>query len=87
MTWKRVAGQAPAALVDAVGEPERDQVGVGGDVGAVDLDVVGGVGDDGQLVRLVEQAARELGAAGPAREQDYHGRSVRPVRRMPACVL
>ena len=82
-----VAGQAPAALVDAVGEPEGDEVGVGGDVGAVDLDVVGGVGDDDELVRLVEQAARELGSAGPAREQDYHGRSVRPVRRMPACVL
>ena len=36
---------------------------------------------------LVQQAAGELGAAGPAGEQDYHGRSVRPVRRMPACVL
>ena len=82
-----VAGQAPAALVDAVGEPEGDEVGVGGDVGAVDLDVVGGVGDDDELVGLVEQAARELGSAGPAREQDYHGRSVRLVMRTPACVL
>ena len=38
---ERVVAQAPAALVDAVGEPERDEVGVGRDVGAVDLDVVG----------------------------------------------
>ena len=29
---ERVAAQAPAALVDAVGEPERDEVGVGRDV-------------------------------------------------------
>ena len=36
-----VVAQAPAALVDAVGEPERAEVGVGADVGAVDLDVVG----------------------------------------------
>ena len=82
-----VAGQAPAALVDAVGEPEGDEVGVGRDVRAVDLDVVRGVGDDDELAGLVEEAARELGSARPAREQDYHGRSVSPVRRMPACVL
>ena len=82
-----VAGQAPAALVDPVGEPERDEVGVGGDVAVVDLHVVAGVGDNRQLVRLVEQAARQLGAARPARQQNYHGRSVSPVRRMPACVL
>ncbi len=46
-----VAGQSPAALVDPVGEPERDQVGVGRDVGAVDLDVVAGVGDHDELAR------------------------------------
>ena len=45
MTVERVAAQAPAALVDAVGQPERDEVRVGGDVRAVDLDVVAGVGD------------------------------------------
>jgi hypothetical protein len=73
---ERVAGQAPAALVDRVGQPERHEVGVGGDVGAVDLDVVSGVGDDHQLVaELVEQPAGQLGAAGSPRQQDYgcHG--------------
>ena len=85
---ERVAGQSPAALVDAPGEPERDEIGVGGDVGAVDLDVVAGVGDHHQLVAdLLLQAPGELGAAGPAGQEDYHGRSVSPVRRMPACVL
>ena len=85
---ERVAGQAPAALVDQVGEPERDEVGVGRDVGAVDLDVVAGVGDHGELVADdVEQPAGELGAAGTAGEQDYHSSSGRPVRRIPACVL
>ena len=67
-----VAAQAPAALVDAVGEPERHEVRVGGDVAAVDLDVVARVGDhDEVLADLVEHPARELGAAGAAR-QDYH---------------
>src|SRR5262249_22174935 len=73
---ERVAGQAPAALVDGVGQPEGHQVGVGGDVGAVDLDVVAGVGDDHELVaELVEQTAGQLGAASSPREQDYgcHG--------------
>ena len=66
-----VVAQAPAALVDPVGQPERDEVGIGGDVGAVDLDVVAGVGDHRELgAGHVQQAARELGAAGPAGEQD-----------------
>ena len=73
ITWKRVVAQAPAALVDPVGEPERDEVGVGGDVAAVDLDVVARVGDHDEVVAdLVEHAAGELGAARAARE-DYDG--------------
>ena len=48
-----------------------DQVRVGGDVGAVDLDVVAGVGHDDQLVADdVEHPARELRAAGAAGEDD-----------------
>ena len=68
-----VALQAPAALVDAVGEPERAQVGVGADVRAVGLDVVGGVGHHHELVADdVEHPAGELGAARPAGEDDDH---------------
>src|SRR4029079_6494356 len=49
---------------DPVGQPERDEIGIGGDVAAVDLDVVAGVGDHGQLrADHVEQSARELRAA------------------------
>jgi hypothetical protein len=65
-----VVAQAVAALVDLVGEPVRDQVRVGRDVDAVDLDVVAGVGDDDQVVGLVQQAAGELGAARAAGEED-----------------
>ena len=68
---ERVVAQSPAALVDPVGQPERDEVGIGGDVAAVDLDVVAGVGDHRRAgAGDVEQPARELGAAGPAGEQD-----------------
>ena len=88
ITCEGVARQAPAALVDAVGEPERDEVGVGRDVAAVDLDVVARVRDHHQLVAdLVEQAAGELRSARPAGEEDYHGRSVSPVSRMPGVRL
>ena len=45
-----VPREAPAALVDQVREPERDQVRVGGHVGVVDLDVVAGVGDHDEVV-------------------------------------
>ncbi len=83
-----VAPQAPAALVDAVGQPVEDEVGIGGDVGAVDLDVVGGVGHDDELVAdHVEHAAGELGPARPAGQDDYfagHSSSGRPVMRIPA---
>ena len=66
-----VVAQPPAALVDEVGEPERAQVGVGADVGAVDLDVVGGVGDDREILADdVEHPARELRPTGAAREHD-----------------
>ena len=51
-----VVAQAPAALVDAVGEPERAEVWVGRDVRAVDLDVVGGVGDHDQVDRRRRRA-------------------------------
>src|SRR6185503_5093139 len=85
---ERVVLQAPAALVDPVGEPERHEIRVGGDVAAVDLDVVAGVGDHGQLVaEHVEHPAGELGAPGPAGEQDYHSSSGSPESRMPAWVL
>src|SRR5207237_336976 len=42
---ERVSPEAPAAVIDPVREPERDQVGVGRNVGAVDLEVVAGVSD------------------------------------------
>ena len=74
---ERVVLDAPAALVDLVGEPERDQVGVRADVGAVDLDVVAGVGDHDEFgPELVEQAAGQLRASGAPGEQDdgCHGR-------------
>ena len=71
ITRERVVAQPPAALVDAVGEPERDEVGVGRDVTAVDLDVVARVGDhDEVLADDVEHPAGELGPAGPAGEHD-----------------
>ena len=50
---------------------KRDEVRVGGDGGAVDLDVVAGVRDDRQVVAdEVEHAAGELRAAGAAGEDD-----------------
>ena len=69
---ERVVLDPPAALVDGVGEPERDQVGVGADVRAIDLDVVAGVGDDDQVgPELVQQAAGQLRASGaPGKEDD-----------------
>ncbi len=71
----RVVAQSPAALIDRVGEPVGHQVGIGGDVHAVDLDVVRGVGNDRQLGGHVEQAAGELGAARAAGEQKRQTRS------------
>jgi hypothetical protein len=58
-----VAAQAVAALVDLVGQPVGDEVGIRRDVDAVDFRVVPGVGDDDQVVALVDQPAGELGAA------------------------
>jgi hypothetical protein len=58
-----VAVQSEAALVDLVGQPVGDQVWVGRDVDAVDFRVVPGVGDDDQVVALVDQPPGELGAA------------------------
>ena len=74
---ERVPVQPPAALVDRVGEPEGDEIGVGADVRAVDLDVVAGVGDDGEFgAEFVQQATSQLRASGAPREQDdvCHGR-------------
>ena len=72
ITRERVAAQAPAALVDPVREPERDQVRVGRDVTAVDLDVVARVGDDDELgADDVEHAAGELRPAGAAGDDDH----------------
>ena len=77
---ERVALDSPAARVDAVGEPERDEVGVGGDVRAVDVDVVGRVGDHDEVVAdEVEHAARELRAAGAAGQHDDRRRHQTPV--------
>jgi hypothetical protein len=68
---ERVPGQAPAALVDLVGQPEGDEIGVGGDVGAVDLDVIAGIGDDHEFgAELVQQASSQLRASGAPGEQD-----------------
>ena len=73
-----VAVKAPAALVDAIGQPEGAQVRIGADVGAVDLDVVGGVGHHDELVAdHVEHPAGELGAARPTGEDDDHGLTLR----------
>jgi hypothetical protein len=58
-----VVAQPEAALVDLVGQPVGDQVGVRRDVDAVDFRVVPGVGDDDQVVALVDQPPGELGAA------------------------
>ena len=83
ITCQRVAADAVAALVDRVGEPVGDEVGVGRDVDAVDLHVVAGVGDHRQVLGAdhVEQAARQLRAAGAAGEERYatRARSGRPV--------
>jgi hypothetical protein len=80
-----VVAQAPAAVVDAVGQPERAEVGIGRDVRAVDLDVVGGVGDDDEiLANDVEHPAGELRAPASAGQHDHHHR---PVILIPACVL
>jgi hypothetical protein len=61
-----VVAQPVAALVDLVGEPVGDEVGVWRDMNAVDLRVVPGVGDDDQVVALVDQPPGELGAARAA---------------------
>ena len=92
-----VVAQTPAALVDHTGQPEGDQVGVGRDVRAVDLDVIARVGDHRQPLRAerVGDAPRELRAAGPAGQQDdvaigaahSHRLSGSPLRRMPAWIL
>jgi hypothetical protein len=58
-----VPAQPVAALVDLVGEPVGDEVRIRRDVDAVDLRVVPGVGDDDQVVALVDQPPGELGAA------------------------
>ena len=69
-----VVAQAPAAIVDAVGQPVEDEVGVGRDVAAVHLDVIAGVGDHDEIVAdLFEQSARQLGASRTARQQNHGG--------------
>ena len=82
-----------------LGSPLDEDVLLAGDVRAVDLDVVGGVGDHRQIpTDHVEHPARELRAAGPAREHHDvrhqpiaagfgHSSSGRPVIFTPACVL
>ncbi len=55
------------------------EVGVRRDVAAVDVDVVARVRDDGQLPRSddVEEAAGELGTAGPPGQHDDAQEGVR----------
>ena len=68
---ERVVREPPAALVDRVGEPEGDQIRVGADVRPIDLQIVAGVGDDGEVgAELIQQSASELRASGAPREQD-----------------
>ena len=74
----RVAVQAPAALVDRVGQPVGHEVGVGGDVNPVDVHVVTGVGDHAELAGNARQAAPQPGPARAAGEQDYQRGSWRP---------
>ena len=66
ITWNVSPSQAPAAFVDQVRQPERDQVGVRRHVGAVDLDVVAGVGDHDQRRRGRRRRASR-GRAWPRR--------------------
>ena len=99
---KAVVAQAPAALVDLVGQPEGDQVGVGRDVRAVDLDVVAGVGDHHQALGARPRRAIPRASFAPpvppastttsprrcaSRALTPTRGSGRPVRRMPACTL
>ena len=100
---ERVVAQAPAALVDLIGQPEGDEVRVGRDVGAVDLDVIARIRDHHEtrgILDDVEHAPRELRAAGAAGEDDHvtavlgyvhghhsQGTSGRPARRIPAWAL
>ena len=98
-----VVADAPAALlVDRVGEPVRAEIRVGADEQAVDLAVVGGVGDHGELgAEDLLEARRELRPAGAAGEDDDGSTAARlgfaslrpviasgrPVIRIPAWVL
>ena len=63
---------APAALVDEVGQPEGHEVGVGGDVRAVDLDVVAGVGDHDQLVGPTTSSMPRASFAPPVPPASTH---------------
>jgi hypothetical protein len=68
-----VALETPAASVDLVGQPEADQVGVRGDVGPVDLNVIAGVRDHDQALAAdnVKHPAGELRAPGAPRQHDH----------------
>ena len=63
-----VAAQPVAAFVDRVGQPVGHEVGIRGDVHAVDLHVVAGVGDHGKAIGPghIEQPTCQLGPAGAA---------------------
>jgi hypothetical protein len=78
MRGERVVDDAPPALgVDQPRERVEQGVDVGADVEAMELEIVGDVGDDGQLDRLAQhgEAVRQLRAAGAARQQgDPHRR-------------
>ena len=74
-----VALEAPAGLgVDDAGEGVDDDVGIGGDVQAEHLDVVGNVGDngDGGGVDNLHESLEEAGGAHAAGEHGVHGGSL-----------
>src|SRR5579875_653292 len=67
-----VAGHAPTPRIDSIGKPKGHQVGIRGDVGAVDLHVIAGVCDHRQPLGFdhLKQAAGKLCSPRPSREQD-----------------
>ena len=84
-----VALDAPAALVDHARQPVRDEVGVGGDVHAVDARVVAGVGDhvssSGPTTSYIPRAS--FAPPVPPARTTTKARRASPVKLMPACVL
>src|SRR5207247_6774689 len=75
---ERVAADPPATfLVDLVGQPVRDQVGIGGHVEAVDADVVRRVGDHREIGpdQLLHPRGKLRAARAAGEHRDPHQRS------------